>query len=131
MKIVLDVSAAFSVVIGASDSEQVLSNLESANEVLAPDLFYAEATNTAWKFHHIEDASPKQSQLLLANAVDLIDTFIKTESLAEDALNLACKIEHSAYDCFYLTLAIKEKAAILTKDRRLSRIANKLGISTF
>ena len=131
MKVVLDVSAAFSVIVGARDSEKFLSDLESATEVLAPDLFYAEATNTAWKFHHIEDASVKESQLLLANAIALIDTFTKTESLSEDALNLACKIEHSAYDCFYLTLASKEKAGLLTKDKRLSKMATGLGILVF
>ncbi|MCB9291369.1 MAG: hypothetical protein H6560_28965 [Lewinellaceae bacterium] len=61
MKIVLDVSAAFAVVTGAPSSGHFLPPIESAVQVFAPDLFYSEAANTAWKFHHIEEASLKEA----------------------------------------------------------------------
>lgn len=124
----LDVSAAFSIVIGSSKSEQFSTILESAEKVIAPDLFYSEATNTAWKFHHIEDASEKESMKLAERAIQLIDLFIQSDLLWKTALHLACELDHSTYDCYYLALAQNEKATLLTTDKRLLRIANRLEI---
>ena len=41
------------------------------------------------------------------------------EHLADTALTLARKIEHSAYDCFYLALAESRSAQLVTADARL------------
>lgn len=128
MNIILDVSAAFAIVTGNILANEFLPLIESADQVLAPDLFYSEATNTAWKFHHIEDATPEQSLMLAERAVQLIDLFIPSDSLWKNALSLACEIEHPAYDCYYLTAAQQMNATLLTVDKRLKKIAMKLNI---
>lgn len=130
MKIVLDVSAAFALIIGSSDHEKLFSILESASEVLAPDLFYAESANTAWKFHQIEKASVQEVQSLYNRAIILVDRFTSLESISDESLSLACEIGHPVYDCYYLTLAKNERALILTVDKRLLKLANKLNIPT-
>ena len=129
MKIVIDVSAAYSVIIGTPASEHFLSRLESATQVLAPDLFYSEAANTAWKFHHIEDLSPEESRLLVNRAVQLVDLFIPSEILWEKALDLACELSHPTYDCLYLVLARQQKATLLTNDKRLLKLAKAAGVA--
>lgn len=127
MKVVLDVSAAFAV-ITAGASSQFLPQLESAAQVLAPDLYYSEAANAAWKFHHIEGLSPEASHKLAERAIQLVDIFFPSELLWKEALEMACKIAHPVYDCYYLALARQEESALLTADRRLIKIAGELRI---
>lgn len=128
MKAILDVSAAFAVVAGAPASGHFLPYLESATQVLSPDLFYSEATNAAWNFHHIEGLSPEGSVKLAEGAIQLVDIFFPSESLWEEALALACKLAHPVYDCFYLILAQQQEATLLTADKRLIKIARGLDI---
>ena len=128
MKIILDVSAAFAVVTEAPSVGQFLPHLELATQVSAPDLFYSEATNAAWKFHHIEEASLEESLILAEGAIQLVDIFFPSEPLWKEALKLACKLGHPAYDCYYLVLAQQLEATLLTSDKRLIRKAQKLGI---
>ena len=129
MKIILDVSAAFAVITGAPAAKQFLPQVESATQVLAPDLFYSEVTNAAWKFNYIEDASPEESQRMADRAIQLVDIFFASDSLWQDALGLACKIGHPTYDCYYLILTQQQEATLLTADKRLVKLAQKLGIS--
>ena len=130
MKVILDVSAAFAVTTGSSASRNFIPILQSATQVLAPDLFYSEATNAAWKFHYIEDATPEEAQKLAERSIQLVDIFFPSESLWQEALNLACQTEHPTYDCYYLILAQEQKATLLTCDKRLIKVARRLGIST-
>jgi predicted nucleic acid-binding protein len=130
MKNVLDVSAAFAIIIGAPASRHFLPEVESATQVLAPDLFYSEATNAAWKFHHIEELSPGESLKLAERAIQLVDIFIPSETLWKEAFELACKLAHLTYDCYYLVLAQQQKATLLTTDKRVIKIAKALGIPT-
>lgn len=126
---VLDVSAAYSIITGNSQSTELISALETATLVLAPDLFYSEAANTAWKFQHIGDASPEEALQLFRSTTQLVEVFWDSQTLAEASLELACQLAHPAYDCFYLVLAQQHKATLLTTDKRLSKLAQQLGIS--
>lgn len=128
MKIILDVSAAFAVVTGAPSSGHFLPPLESATQVSAPDLFYSEATNAAWKFHHIEEAGMEESLKLAKGAILLVDVFFPSEPLWKAALELACRLEHPACDCYYLALAQQLEATLLTADKRLIKTTKKLGM---
>lgn len=128
MKAVLDVSAAFAVITGASTSTPLLPYLESAEQILAPDLFYSEATNAAWKFHRIEDLSPDEAQIIAERAIQLVDIYFPSESLWLEALHLACTLQHPVYDCYYLALAKQEEAHLLTIDKRLRKLAETMAI---
>ena len=130
MKIVLDVSAAFAIITGAPASRYFRPKVESATQVLAPDLYYSEATNAAWKFHHIEDLSPEDALKMAKRAIQLIDIFISSETLWKAALELACGLGHPTYDCYYLKLAQEEAATLLTMDKRVIKITKTLGIPT-
>ncbi len=45
---------------------------------------------------------------------------------ADDAIRLSCQLEHPAYDCCYLLLARQHQALLLTLDKKLKRLAEKL-----
>jgi predicted nucleic acid-binding protein len=43
-------------------------------------------------------------------------------------MQLARENNHPIYDCFYLALARQEAATLVTMDRRLGEIADRIGI---
>ena len=128
MKIVLDVSAAFAIVRGTAGSEWMIEAIQTAQEVIVPDLYVSEASNTAWKFFHIEGASLEDIHLLAQRSLELPDHITPSISLWEDALSLAHELDHPVYDCMYLVLAKKEGAQLMTLDKKLRRLAKKINL---
>ena len=128
MKIVLDVSVAFALVRNQPGMQWIRQAIEAADEVIVPDLYISEASNTAWKFYHIEDASLEEIQLLANRSLALPDQIIPSTELWEEALLLAHSLDHPVYDCLYLALAQQESAHLLTLDKRLRKLATKLDI---
>ena len=47
------------------------------------------------------------------------DRLAPTAPLSERALELAQRLDHPAYDCFYLALAESESAVLVTDDEKL------------
>ena len=81
MKIVLDVSAAFAIVTGHTSADTRKSHIISAEQVIAPDLFFSESTNAAWKIHYIEEVPPELVFKLAKRSLQLIDFFYSSDSL--------------------------------------------------
>jgi predicted nucleic acid-binding protein len=48
----------------------------------------------------------------------LFDRVVPSVQLHREALSLAIALNHPAYDCFYLALAIAEDDVLITADRR-------------
>lgn len=46
--------------------------------------------------------------------------------LQAEALALACHHDHPVYDCLYLTLARREAATLISLDRRLQLLAERV-----
>ncbi len=46
---------------------------------------------------------------------------VPLQALQDQALDVALRRDHPAYDCFYVALATREAAPLLTADRRLAR----------
>ena len=130
MKIILDVNAAFNFVINRGFQKQIDKTLSEAHSVLAPDIYIAEATNTAWQYFYIQNRTLEDCQELLVQSVSLVESFIPTLKFHEQALALSCKFQHPAYDCFYLALAQEYVGTLLTFDKKLIKLADQLGIPT-
>lgn len=130
MKIVLDVSAAYALIVGKPGSESLNDQIGTAELVIAPDLFYAEATNTAWKYFRFGGLQNDEVIRLAERSIQLVDMIYPTENLWMDAIALAIDLKIPAYDCYYLALAINENASLLTLDKKLSAIALDLGIKS-
>ena len=87
--------------------------------LLVPDLLFAEVGNILWKkqLRGEMDASATQmgARWLLQVPLQVHDS----AGLLADALALALQLQHPAYDCFYLALAQRIDAPLVTADRRL------------
>jgi predicted nucleic acid-binding protein len=59
---------------------------------------------------------------------NLIDEFIPISENNLEALNEAIRLDYSAYDMLYLTLARRTGAVLITLDQPLNKIAKKEGI---
>ena len=117
MKWVIDASVAAKWL--APEPDTPLAEALLADDLIAPDLLYAEVANILWKkqLRGEMDAATTQigARWLLQVPLQVHDS----ASLLADALALALQLQHPAYDCFYLALARRVDAPLVTADRRL------------
>ena len=128
MRVVIDASAAIEIVLDRTHAATMATALDRAEEVLAPDLFVAEVTNTIWKYGNFHKLSADAGGQALEEAIQLPDTIVTCESLYRDAFLLARTLGKAAYDMFYLALARREDAVLMSMDTGLRREAKKQGI---
>ncbi|MCP9837286.1 type II toxin-antitoxin system VapC family toxin [Cyanobium sp. N.Huapi 1H5] len=123
---VLDASAAVRLILGDPAAAAMAEQIREAAVVMAPELMLTEVANTLWKLQragHLADLDPQQ---LLAEARDLVDRVEADRHLQAEALALACHHDHPVYDCLYLALARREAATLISLDRRLQQLAERV-----
>lgn len=130
MRIVVDASAAIEVALNRKKGQTLAAELAEAAEVLAPDLLVAEVTNALWKYHHFESLDLATCQRALSIAIEIPDSLIPSVELYREAFLLARASRKPAYDMFYLALAHREDAAIMTLDSVLRKEAEKQSVRT-
>ncbi len=128
MRIVLDASAALAAVIRRPGAVGVLDVLASASIVLAPDLFASEIANGLWKYVSAGELTGDEAAIGLDTALDLVERFVPTTELAQEALREAAHYRHPVYDLCYAIAARREGCAVLTIDSRLQTLLKKMGI---
>jgi predicted nucleic acid-binding protein len=117
MKWVVDASVAAKWLAPEPDSPWAEALLD--DELIVPDLLFAEVANILWKKQLRGDMDIAATQMgarwLLQVPLEVHDS----AGLLADALDLALQLRHPAYDCFYLALAQRVDAPLVTADRRL------------
>lgn len=127
--IVMDCCAAVEVVKG-SERGRALSMLAlKGEEIIVPDLFYAEATSYAWKATVFEGNPEKEMADALSNMLQLVDEFVDSFDLVLEAFSEACRYKHSVYDLFYAVLARRTGATLFTVDKRLIELCEQMGVN--
>lgn len=126
MKIVLDASAAVSAVM--DDESNGVPILDRASDILAPSHYIAEVTSGLWKYVTLRGLPIEEATRHLAIALRMIVTYHDVEKLAEEVLREACARRHPVYDLYYAMLARREKAAVLTFDKRLKQLCSEMHI---
>jgi predicted nucleic acid-binding protein len=119
MVLVVDASVAckwFSAEDGAEAAERLLSLGEP---LIAPDLIVAEVCNVAWKKMRRGQMTAPQTQAMVEALPGFLDELAPGTLLAGRALAIATELNLSAYDCFYLALAERREARLVTADIRL------------
>ena len=118
--LVIDASIAIKWVIEEPGTPEALK-LRHRAKLVAPDLLVAECANILWKKfarHELSrDEAILAARLLQGADVELLPTL----SLLENATELAIELNHPAYDCVYLALAIAKNCEFVTADKRLIR----------
>lgn len=126
--IVLDTSAAVSCSLSLPGWEAAKKFIEDADLVVAPDFFVSEVSNVLWKYHQFQKLALPVCEKALEVTVQFIDEFYESKLFYHEAFSLACYLRTSAYDMFFLVLARRNNALLLTLDRDLKTRAKKQGI---
>jgi predicted nucleic acid-binding protein len=125
MIVVLDASAAAEIAFNRSESKEFESHLADAVHVLAPHLFVAEVANAAWKHHRFGELSRAEAEAALEKMLSLPDELADDQDLAAEAFALACRLRKPSHDMFYLALARRHNARVLTMDKALRDAAGR------
>lgn len=128
-RLVLDASAAVRAVLGLDRAGEVLSALEAADLVLAPTLLCSETASALWKYVRAGALDGEEAAARYETVLGLVDTLVPDSELAVEALGEAIRHGHSVYDLCYAVLARRHGCTLLTLDRRLGAIAERLEIS--
>ena len=128
MKIVLDTSGAFQILLHGEKAERCQGLLADADVVLSSTLYKAECVNVLWKYVRAGILREEDAVLSIDRLFGLVDLFIDPEENAVEALGEAVRLGHSVYDMLYFTLARRNGAVLLSCDRRLSELARREGV---
>jgi predicted nucleic acid-binding protein len=123
---VLDASAAVRLSLGDVAASGLAESIRTASLVLAPELMLTEVANTLWKLQRADLLAGLNPQQLLLDARELVDRVEPDRHLQAEALALACHLNHPVYDCLYLALARREAATLVSADRRLNALAERV-----
>ncbi len=117
--LVIDASVVASALFGEEHAERARRVLAGERELHVPDFIATEIANVIWKRCEREEIDGTEAMELLADADRL--PLIKTPAndLVHPALELAMRTHRTVYDCLYLALAVRQRAVMLTVDRRL------------
>jgi predicted nucleic acid-binding protein len=118
--LVIDASVAVKWLIQEDGTSQALA-LRRRAKLIAPDLLTAECANIFWKKVQRGELSRDEAllaaRLLQAAEIELAPT----RSLMEAATRIAIELDHPAYDCLYLAVAVDRNCRFVTADQPLLR----------
>jgi len=118
--LVVDASIAVRWVVEEEGTPQALM-LRRGAKLIAPELLVAECANILWKKVQRDELS-KEEALLAARLLQAAEIELApTRSLLEAATRIAIDLDHPAYDCLYLALAVESDCRFVTADERLLR----------
>ncbi len=129
MRVVLDANAAVEVALEGKSAERLSAMLSQSEEVIAPELLVPEIVNAVWKYHQFAEFDIGKCEKLIELAVGLVDRLISHRELYREAFALSrAQKSRAAYDMFYLAVALREDAVLLTLDGTLKKEAKRAGI---
>jgi predicted nucleic acid-binding protein len=125
---VVDASVAVKWILPESGSSAAAALRKLNNDLSAPSLIAVEVGNALWRA--VRRGSVTRSEALEGFEAALISlqSLIPIEELRVRALALAIELRHPIYDCFYLALAQRENALLVTADEVMFTAARKAKI---
>ena len=118
MTLVVDASVAAQWILDEEGSGRA-NALRSERDLIAPSLIVAELGNALWKAATVMGFSENDALSAVRAILVPFNRIIPLEDLRQRALEIAIELKHPIYDCFYLALAERERAPLVTSDRRL------------
>ena len=123
--LVIDASIAVKWVVDEQGTPEALVLRQKA-KLIAPELLVAECANILWKKVQRNELSEEEALLAARLLQGAEIELLPTRSLFEAATRLSIELDHPAYDCLYLALAVENECRFVTADERFLR---KLGQS--
>ena len=93
--------------------------LTEGNELLAPDLLWAELGNVLWKRYRAGEVAVEEARDLLRDFKRFPVRTTPSIRLISHALDIATRFNRTVYDSLYLALAMSQRCRLVTADRRL------------
>lgn len=125
MTLVVDASVAAQWVLGQEGSARAAA-LRDEDRLIAPSLVAAEVGNAIWKAVRRGDVTRDDALVAIESALLPLDDLVPNEELRVRALAMAIDLDHPVYDCLYLALAEREQCTLVTADRKLGAVADKM-----
>ena len=126
--LIVDASVAVKWFFDESGSTEANELRRGEIEFAAPDLVVAEIGNAAWKRYLQKQISAADVIFTVRRAPALFSSLVSVLQLMEPAMNLSMHLAHPIYDCFYLALAERENAPLITADEAMIAAARKAKI---
>jgi predicted nucleic acid-binding protein len=117
---VIDASIAIKWVVEEANTSDALALRQNAR-LLAPDLLVAECANILWKKVRRNELSEEHARLAARLLQGAEIELLPTRSLLETAIRMAIDLDHPAYDCLYIALAMANDCRFATADESLLR----------
>ena len=125
MNIVIDVSGVTDILLQKGKAGEFNTILQKASHILAPDLYIPELTNTMWKYYRTGKLTEEKCLQHIYHGIGIIDTFIDSKTIWQEAFAEGIKNNHFIYDMLYFVCARRNNAALITGDSGLAEIAKK------
>jgi predicted nucleic acid-binding protein len=113
---VIDASIAVKCAVEENGTAEALVLRQKA-KLIAPELLVAELWKKVQRHELLKEEALLAARLLQGAEIDLLPT----RSLLEAATQMSIEINHSAYDCLYLALAVDNECRCVTADERFLR----------
>jgi predicted nucleic acid-binding protein len=128
MTLVIDASVAVKWILPEIGSDDAASLRAPGTDLIAPSLVIAEIGNALWKKCLRGEVARRDTAPALRLAISQFTGIVAFESLADSAIELAVSLRHPIYDCFYIALAERENAPLVTADENMIAAAKKAKI---
>lgn len=127
-EVVIDASVAIKWVAPEASTDHAVALLDGTR-LLAPDLLVAECANILWK-KVVRAEMERETAIVAAQAIERVEIeLVPMRLFLADSLKLAIALDHPAYDCLYLALALARGCRFVTADGRLLNRLGKTGDS--
>ncbi len=126
--LVVDTSVAIKWLIDEPDHAWARTLPKLGLPMIAPDLMLSEASNALWKIQRRGLLAGGEPLVMLDRLVAAdLEIVACAPAIHRQALALATRLDHPAYDCLYLALALSRGAALATADARFARVLRRDG----
>jgi predicted nucleic acid-binding protein len=125
MSLIVDASVAVKWLAEETGSKDARARGNGDEELIAPELVIAEVGNAFWKKCRDGILGRAQAADGLRQLPRLFHRLHPDTTLSERALEIAHGARHPIYDCFYIALAERENAPLITADERQLDVARK------
>ncbi len=126
MSLIVDASVAVKWFSEEAQSDRAEALLSGMEPLIAPDLVIAEIGNALWKKAARQLLRRDQAIKAMVDAPTFFDRLIPLGDLGPRAAEIAIELQHPIYDCFYLALAERERAPIVSADDKLLAAAKRM-----
>ena len=125
MTIAVDVSGIIEILLHKEKADKYEKVLLESTLTIAPDLYVSELINTLWKYYAVKKLSRDDCMKYMQKGINLVDVFINSMEIWEEAFSEGIKNNHSIYDMFYMVSARRNGGILITNDFDLAGICKK------